>query len=693
MKKLFPIILLVFVFVSLNGQKSLKKQAEDLYKKGNYLEVVKALEQYKNINNESNTLLLLAESYFKTNQQAKSIEKYKLALENLPEKIEIYYSIAKCYDELAQYDNALVFYKRYLAEELDKKNYHYDEAINQIKRIGFARKIKFQPQIAFVENVGNGINTIYDENKPVQSRYIQSRFYFTSNRETSKGGLRNLDNKKGSYGPSANSDIFVFETNNGTIIDDEVTSQYNTEESELVEEINGEGNAIIYQKNGSVIIDTFNVEGERITSSLLTPYNPNNGDKDLRMFNDSTIIFASYNYPGYGGYDLFITTLDVNSTWKKPLNLGPAINTTFNEVSPFFTKGGNTLFFSSDRTNSIGGYDIFGIQFEGKGWSKEVNLGPPINSTKDDISALVSNDGNQIYFCSNRVESLGGNDIYVAYLKEQIKDQLMYNEVLPLLATNENLEPILTSEDILKIEPPKQKLRTFINPILYYRDDADVLSIANQNLLKNIKTIYDIFPELNISIISHSGIDNDKSSALFFGLKRTESIREELVNMGVKASSINQCSYGTTFPGTYEKTRYNSRIEFILSGVDKSRLSVVNDEINLNSDVKHLSYDQYSQNKSDLVFKVKVAESFQMLKSVETISLPKMSVHRDGSKYEYYTGYTTVYNDIRIIHQDLQTKGYNNIDIIPFIGHKKISKETAEILIDKYPELKQYLGR
>jgi tetratricopeptide (TPR) repeat protein len=688
---------LVTISIGLSGQKSLKKQAGILYKNANYFEVIKSLEQYKSLDTDPELLTILAESYHKVNSQSKAIAKYGVLLESKPEIVENLYKVAQCYDELGKYDEAIKFYKRYLAEELDKKYYLYPEAIKSIKRIGQSRKIKFQPQIAFVENAGAGVNSLFDENKIIQSRHIQTRFYFSSNRAESLGGLKDKGGKKEAFGGSANSDIFVFETNNGTIVTDDITSQFNTEKSEVIEEINGDGNAIIYQSNQSILIDTFNVEGGRMTSAFISPFNPNRGDRDLKMYNDSTLIFSSQYYSGYGGYDVFVSKRNESGTWSEPINLGDKINTSSNEVSPFLTRGGNTLFFSSDRINSIGGYDVYAAQYSASGWGKEVNLGMPVNSTKDDLAGIITNDGAQLYFCSDRIGSSGGFDIYIAYLKEQINDQLMYSETLPMLQIPSSDNPNSTSEgrgeDLLKVETSKNKERTYINQIMYYKDDVDVLSISNINSLKNLKSIYDIYPDLKVSIITHSGIDNEKSLALFFGLKRTESIKEELIQMGMKESALAQCSYGVSFPGTYEKTRYNSRIEFVLSGTEKNNLKIINEEINLNADVKHLSYDDYNNNKGGLIFKIKVAESYQMLRSNEILALPKMSVHRENGLNEYYTGYASNYNDARVLLQDLQSKGFSQVEIVPFIAHIKISKEAAETMSTQYPELNQYLGK
>lgn len=110
---------------------------------------------------------------------------------------------------------------------------------------------------------------------------------------------------------------------------------------------------------------------------------------------DGKKLYFSSNRPGgYGDLDIYVSEKDANNNWGPAKNLGSNINTSFNESSPFLTNDGTTLFFSSEGHNNMGGYDIFFSQKQADGtWSKPVNLGYPINTTDDNIFYFPINDG------------------------------------------------------------------------------------------------------------------------------------------------------------------------------------------------------------------------------------------------------------------------------------------------------------
>lgn len=108
------------------------------------------------------------------------------------------------------------------------------------------------------------------------------------------------------------------------------------------------------------------------------------------------LFFASNRPGGYGDLDIYVSEKDENGEWGPAVNLGPNINTRFNENTPFITADGNTLFFSSEGHNSMGGYDIFfSTRQSDNTWSRPVNLGYPINTTDDDIFYSPIGDGSQ----------------------------------------------------------------------------------------------------------------------------------------------------------------------------------------------------------------------------------------------------------------------------------------------------------
>ena len=127
---------------------------------------------------------------------------------------------------------------------------------------------------------------------------------------------------------------------------------------------------------------------------------------------DETKLFFASNRPGgYGGMDLYVVEW-MNGGWSEPINLGPEVNTSKNEAFPFQHESG-VLFFASDGHQGFGGLDIFMIDMSGRRWSSVFNLGAPFNSTVDDLGLVLLPDGQSGYFTSSRAGGFGQDDIYM----------------------------------------------------------------------------------------------------------------------------------------------------------------------------------------------------------------------------------------------------------------------------------------
>ncbi|MFZ4564598.1 MAG: OmpA family protein, partial [Bacteroidales bacterium] len=126
-----------------------------------------------------------------------------------------------------------------------------------------------------------------------------------------------------------------------------------------------------------------------------------------------TLYFVSDRSGGFGGYDIYRSIKSESGEWGTPINLGPLINSTGNEKSPFFHPDEKTLYFSSDGWMGLGGYDIFYSKLDDHGlWTKPKNIGYPINSPDDEVGFFVSTDGMQGFFASNKFNGKGGWDLY-----------------------------------------------------------------------------------------------------------------------------------------------------------------------------------------------------------------------------------------------------------------------------------------
>jgi outer membrane protein OmpA-like peptidoglycan-associated protein len=133
----------------------------------------------------------------------------------------------------------------------------------------------------------------------------------------------------------------------------------------------------------------------------------------------------------------------VNGKWSKPVNLGPNINSSQSEKSPYLHTDGETLFFSSTNFPSIGGFDIFYSRKDSLGfWNKPLNIGYPINTVSDEISLFVSTDGEKAYFASNNIDDSGGWNIYSFDLHESAKPQRVLFLKGDILGDNINLDNV-----------------------------------------------------------------------------------------------------------------------------------------------------------------------------------------------------------------------------------------------------------
>jgi outer membrane protein OmpA-like peptidoglycan-associated protein len=130
---------------------------------------------------------------------------------------------------------------------------------------------------------------------------------------------------------------------------------------------------------------------------------------------DGTKLFFSSDMPGgIGGYDLYVREKLPDGTWASPRNLGPAINTEKNDLYPFISYSGTLFFSSNGRANSLGGLDLYYVNYPlGSADEVEViNMNAPFNSEGDDKSFIIDPDGKTGFFASDRAKGYGKEDIY-----------------------------------------------------------------------------------------------------------------------------------------------------------------------------------------------------------------------------------------------------------------------------------------
>jgi hypothetical protein len=105
------------------------------------------------------------------------------------------------------------------------------------------------------------------------------------------------------------------------------------------------------------------------------------------------------------------------SDWSAPVNLGALVNSTASDQGPAISKDGLSLYITSNRAGGLGGFDMYVSQRASVDdpWSSPVNLGPTVNTAFDEGNQAFSRDGHYLFFQSKRPGGLGGVDLWVAY--------------------------------------------------------------------------------------------------------------------------------------------------------------------------------------------------------------------------------------------------------------------------------------
>ncbi len=116
----------------------------------------------------------------------------------------------------------------------------------------------------------------------------------------------------------------------------------------------------------------------------------------------------------------FFMSKKVDGKWQKRSNIGPPINTPANEGAQCISPDGQFLFYTlCNSPGGMGRCDIYFSTKQGNRWATPKNVGPPINSKYWDSQPSLSSDGNTLYFVSNRPGGKGEKDIWSSTLTKE----------------------------------------------------------------------------------------------------------------------------------------------------------------------------------------------------------------------------------------------------------------------------------
>lgn len=396
------------------------QKAQLLFEEGNYTMALPIYEKLQASHIKETYLKYVVGicGLYRSDMHEKSLE-FLLEVYTKNKKVsEIEYDLARAYHYNYKFDEAIELVDKYLSNK--KLGESEKKKAEQLKSYCVnAKELVASPVDAKIENIGDILNTTAMEYVPVISS-DENVMIFTYRGDQSVGGLQNAYNQPDPMGIYYE-DVFITHKENGNwVAASSIGENINTNVHDAAIAISNDGQKLfIYRDNsydnGDIYLSKLIGSTWSVPEKLVGEVNTSSWEGSCALSADEkTLYFSSETFGGIGGKDLYSATLMPDGSWRNIKNLGPTINTPYDDDAPFIHPDGRTLIYSSKGMNSMGGYDIFKteLNLSDSTWSKPVNLGYPINTPDEDIYFVLSADGKKGYYASGKAGGYGLQDIY-----------------------------------------------------------------------------------------------------------------------------------------------------------------------------------------------------------------------------------------------------------------------------------------
>jgi outer membrane protein OmpA-like peptidoglycan-associated protein/tetratricopeptide (TPR) repeat protein len=447
-KNTLYLLFFALITIQISAQKVQIAKADKDFEQYDYVDAIKTYERiFEKGYKSADMLQKLGDAYY-----------FKAELENA----------AKWYTELfaLTQDVAPEYYYRYSQTLKAIKDYKKADQMllkfNQLSgndtraKLAMAQKdylaeIKKNSGRYVIENAG--INSKYSD---YGSSYYKDKVVFTSARDTGSLASRKHDWTGESFTNLYGADLAA----DGSLSNAKrFARKINTKFHEATPVFTSDGKTVYFTRNNytdgkrgrddkrSTLLKIYQatLEGEDWKNVKELPFNSDQySTAHPTLSEDNKTMYFASNMPGtLGQSDLFKVSINDDGTFGIPANLGNTINTEGRETFPMITKN-NELYFASDGHPGLGGLDVFVSKLDENGAFTEVlNVGEPLNSSKDDFGFVINTANKTGYVTSNRDGGEGGDDIYrfketkaIEYSCEQLLAGIVTNQATGLAIAN-----------------------------------------------------------------------------------------------------------------------------------------------------------------------------------------------------------------------------------------------------------------
>ncbi len=272
-----------------------------------------------------------------------------------------------------------------------------------------------------------------------------------------------------------------------------------------------------------------------------------------------TLYFTSNRKDGLGGMDLYISKLQDNGHWSKPVNPGAVVNTPLNEDTPFITENDSLLYFSSQGHETMGGYDFFVSRLNAEQqWTAPVNIGYPLNTTDDDLFLYPWNNARIMYTSRIEKDGFGKEDLFAATQGDD-KD---LNEILTAffgepetIVEANKIETVAEQSEEIKTDVIDQTIKqpveevapaqreVLIDPV-YFAFDHFQLNEAGKKQLESIALLLKENSSARVKLIGHADAKGPADYNMILSVKRALTAHNYLVSLGISPDRIERSGMG-----------------------------------------------------------------------------------------------------------------------------------------------------
>jgi hypothetical protein len=294
------------------------------------------------------------------------------------------YFLANAYRISSEFDRALETYELFL-KDVDTEKYDTALVKFQMQTCHNARIMMRKPVYVVDKNLGGTVNERFSEIKPVISA-DEKNLLFT----------RELQFYDAIFWSRKIGGQWTEPVN--------LTPQLGVDQDYYTSSLSPDGKTLLMYRvdtyDGNIYMSRLQDETwskvEKLNANINTKY----WESHATMSSDGMkLYFTSNRRESIGGLDIFVSVRDSSGSWGPAVNLGPEVNTIYNEETPFLANNDRTLFFSSRGHFNMGGYDIFRSDLDENGmWSTPVNVGYPLNTTDDDLFFNPLGKGDRGYY-------------------------------------------------------------------------------------------------------------------------------------------------------------------------------------------------------------------------------------------------------------------------------------------------------